>query len=92
LYHDGESVCIQVFHKLLLAIVKNSKSSISTKLGVAFVHSQIASRVITLSLFTDFDLICHNSDKLSLPIPNISFIYNQALAVDHILVVQLDAI
>jgi hypothetical protein len=81
-----------VFHKSLLATVKNSKSAISTKAGAIFAHSHIASIVITLSSFTDFDFTCHNADKSSLPIPNISFIYTQALAVDHIFVVQLDAI
>ena len=75
-----------------MAIVKNSLSEISTKLLDIFVHSQIASKVIIESLFTDLDFTCHSSEPLSLQIQKISFIYVQAVAVDQIVVILSDAV
>ncbi|MBT3728841.1 hypothetical protein HOF65_00450 [bacterium] len=86
------SVAVQVFHHPSFDIVKNSLLAISTKVGLAFVHSETASIVIILSLFTDFDFICHSSDRSSLHIQKISFIYVQAVVVSHILVDQSEAI
>jgi hypothetical protein len=67
-------------------------SAISVKIGEEFVHSHIASIVIILSAFDDFDFTCQSSEPSSLQIQKISFIYVQAVVVVHILVVQSDAI
>jgi len=91
LYNDGAHIFVQVFHKLLFEILINSLSAISTKLLTKFVHSQIASRVIIQSLFDDFDFTCQSSDKLSLHIPKILFVYEPAAAVDQIRVLPFDA-
>jgi hypothetical protein len=65
---------VHVFPKLLFAIVKNSLSAISTKFVEILVHSHIAAIDITLSLFTDFDITCHNHEASSLHIQKISYI------------------